>query len=232
MQFHGTKLRNIHIIAHSLGTFAADVVGRHYRGDIGRISGLDPGGPGFDGLSPGRRLDKTDAMFVDVIHTDTQNTSLSLYGRGTAIAVGHVDFYPNGGSDQPGCTMQRFEDLITRPIGEGIRRFVACHHYRSVDYYLETISPIIGSKCLMIGYECDSYADFEKGRCSLCDDTTVVRLHRRQAPIDLPPEMDEDDIEDIKDNIPNYHHCAIMDFVPTCSYDRHRYSNKIRSSTC
>ena len=41
-------------------------------------------------------LDKTDASFVDVIHT-----SEITYKR----AVGHVDFYPNGGFLQTGCPL-------------------------------------------------------------------------------------------------------------------------------
>ena len=38
---------------------------------IGRITGLDPAAPGFDFDDPRLRLDKTDAAFTDVIHTDT-----------------------------------------------------------------------------------------------------------------------------------------------------------------
>lgn len=39
---------------------------------VGRITGLDPANPGFNYDSPVVRLDKTDAKFVDVVHTDTE----------------------------------------------------------------------------------------------------------------------------------------------------------------
>ena len=48
------------------------------------------------------RLLPTDATFVDVIHTNSGeiwNGALSL-----PEPVGQVDFYPNGGSHQAGCT--------------------------------------------------------------------------------------------------------------------------------
>lgn len=35
------------------------------------IPGLDPAGPYFDESDPRVRLDASDALFVDVIHTDT-----------------------------------------------------------------------------------------------------------------------------------------------------------------
>lgn len=47
------------------------------------------------------RLDTTDADFVDVIHT---NSGPFTEGHLSMIeAVGHIDFYPNGGQFQPGC---------------------------------------------------------------------------------------------------------------------------------
>jgi len=48
-------------------------------------------------------LNPSCADLVDVIHTD------SLLGLFTA--VGHIDFYPNGGHNQPGCPSESLEML-------------------------------------------------------------------------------------------------------------------------
>ena len=58
--------------------------------------GLDPAGPYLSYTDPEVRLDPSDARFVDVIHTDAGLP-------GNSQNVGDVDFYPNGGSRQPGC---------------------------------------------------------------------------------------------------------------------------------
>jgi pancreatic triacylglycerol lipase len=55
----------------------------------------------FAGKKPLVRLDKDDAKFVDVIHSNTE-IALGL-GLGTSEESGHIDFYVNGGQYQPGC---------------------------------------------------------------------------------------------------------------------------------
>lgn len=61
------------------------------------FKGLDPAKPTFSRAGPEGRLDPTDAMFVDVIHTCGK--FLGLFEP-----LGHVDFYPNSGQpSQPGC---------------------------------------------------------------------------------------------------------------------------------
>jgi len=57
--------------------------------------GLDPSGPLFE-RNPSAGLERRNADFVDVIHTDG-------VGHGMMRPIGHVDFYPNGGKDQPAC---------------------------------------------------------------------------------------------------------------------------------
>ena len=43
------------------------------------------------------KLDSGDAKFVDVVHSNAGK--LGYYGN-----LGHVDFYPNGGTFQPNCS--------------------------------------------------------------------------------------------------------------------------------
>lgn len=64
-------------------------------------TGLDPAGPFFPLNDTSSRLDTSDAEFVDVIHTDSGD--LGGNELGMEEPIGHVDFYPNGGADQPGC---------------------------------------------------------------------------------------------------------------------------------
>lgn len=56
--------------------------------------GLDPSAAEFPLEAVENRLDITDALVVDVIHTQVTYS----------IPIGHVDFYPNGGFVQPGCS--------------------------------------------------------------------------------------------------------------------------------
>ena len=65
------------------------------------ILGLDPAGYLFEEANEKYHLDKSDANFVDVIHTNGE--SLAFGGLGIWKAIGHVDFYPNGGKSQRGC---------------------------------------------------------------------------------------------------------------------------------
>lgn len=57
---------------------------------------LDPAGKYFEAEHPDARLDSRDAQFVDVIHTDLDDSGLEQ-------PLGHLDFYPNGGENQKGC---------------------------------------------------------------------------------------------------------------------------------
>ncbi|XP_031975300.1 lipase member H isoform X3 [Corvus kubaryi] len=101
MLIDGASLDSMHMIGVSLGAHISGFVGQMFDGMLGRITGLDPAGPLYRGTAPSERLDPTDAQFVDVIHSDTD-------GLGYGEALGHVDFYPNGGTDQPGCPLTIF----------------------------------------------------------------------------------------------------------------------------
>ena len=65
------------------------------------LPGLDAAALHFQNEHIDVRLDPTDASFVDVIHTDSK--TFAIAGYGLSEAVGHIDFYPNGGYMQRGC---------------------------------------------------------------------------------------------------------------------------------
>jgi pancreatic triacylglycerol lipase len=111
------------------------------------------------------RLDPGDAEFVDVIHTDAK--SILMFGYGLEQPVGHVDFYPNGGTDQPGCGMLHLPavgmsrmdslDVATDIVS---RHLVSCSHTRAISLYIESLK--MGQECRFIAHECQSYEDFNQ----------------------------------------------------------------------
>nr|XP_014293871.1 phospholipase A1 member A isoform X2 [Halyomorpha halys] len=90
----------IHIVGFSLGAHVAGHVSNYLTSNHGilidRITGLDPALPLYATSVDEFKLDKSDAKFVDVIHSNP-----GMFGK--AEPSGHVDFYINGASIQPGC---------------------------------------------------------------------------------------------------------------------------------
>lgn len=183
------SLDRFHMIGHSLGAHLAGYAGytlqREFGLTLGRITGLDPAEPLFTDTEPLVRLDRSDAHFVDVVHTDA--TTLAMGGLGMRAAIGHVDFYPNGGSNNPGC-MGPLSDHIGAPhrgsgggIFHGIQQFLSCNHVRSYQFWLEAVrAPLeqpahaVGElppgSCPFMGITCSSWDDFRRGHCFQCDD--------------------------------------------------------------
>lgn len=99
------NVQNLHLLGHSLGSHIMSYVGKNFTDPkIYRITALDPAQPGFQGRNPMIRLNKTDANFIDVIHTDGR-PFLPWLGLGMTVGVGDVDLFVNGGKWQPNCLL-------------------------------------------------------------------------------------------------------------------------------
>ncbi|KAK2495612.1 hypothetical protein MC885_014335 [Smutsia gigantea] len=193
----GVSESSVHIIGVSLGAHVGGMVGHFYKGQLGRITGLDPAGPEYTRASLEERLDAGDALFVEAIHTDTDSElsqpSWALRSRvgphtalgvgavllgtlpwdlerascsekvtglcflsdlGIRIPVGHVDYFVNGGQDQPGCPTF---------IHAGYD-YVICDHMRAVHLYISALE----NSCLLMAFPCASYKAFLAGHCLDC----------------------------------------------------------------
>ncbi|XP_069720830.1 lipase member H isoform X3 [Phaenicophaeus curvirostris] len=148
MLVDGASLDSLHMIGVSLGAHISGFVGQMFDGALGRITGLDPAGPLYRGKPPSERLDPTDAQFVDVIHSD-------IDGLGYGEALGHIDFYPNGGDDQPGCPLTIFSGL----------QYFKCDHQRSVLLFMSSLK----QSCNITAYPCGSYRNYRHGKCTSCE---------------------------------------------------------------
>jgi hypothetical protein len=121
---------------HSLGAHLCGHAGMSTT--LQRVTGMDPAGPWFEGsLDRTVGLNPTSARLVDVIHTDTT--------YGTLRDVGHIDFYPGGGRNQPGCVVD------------------TCSHSRGYQYMDESIS----ANCFQARSKCTDYNSLP-GSCSTC----------------------------------------------------------------
>ncbi|XP_075235998.1 pancreatic lipase-related protein 2-like [Lycorma delicatula] len=173
----GVQPEFCHVIGHSLGAHLAGYVGNilqtKFNRKLGRITGLDPAEPHFSKTDPIVRLDPTDANFVDIIHTDA--TPFIEGGLGMDEPIGHLDFYPNGGENQPGCDkgMMNYIQQEKNSFIKGIRKFLGCDHVRSLEYFTESVN----TQCQFLAVECDSWKNFIAGECFDCDDDNRVCAH-------------------------------------------------------
>ncbi|XP_063897576.1 pancreatic triacylglycerol lipase [Helicoverpa armigera] len=142
----GLNPSDIHLIGHSLGSHISGFAGKSFTAltghRVGRITGLDPAGPCFSDVIETFRLNANDADFVDVIHSDA-----GVFG--VSENVGHVDFYPNGGSQQPNCSPTDF----------------SCSHSRAWLMFAESVV----RPRAFVGVKCDSWNAFREGLCDYQD---------------------------------------------------------------
>lgn len=113
-------------------------------------------------------LDASDAIFVDVIHTDAVDSIVQV-GVAVAKASAHIDFYPNGGRNQPGCPVSTTTSFETvRNFDADEIELVLCNHYRAVDIFIESMTKTIPS---IIAFPCENYDKFKAGKCTQCTPT-------------------------------------------------------------
>lgn len=151
---NGAKISDMTLIGHSLGAQIAGLVGGSLGGELKAIYGLDPAGPAFTfpfDIGVARRLDKTDAQYVQCIHT----ARLTL---GVNSNCGHGDFYPDSGFRMPGCF---------GPI---------CSHLRVVMLFRSSLD----RKNAFVGTHCNSdiSARFHRYECSANQDSMGIYNHK------------------------------------------------------
>uniref|UniRef100_A0A4W4HP93 Lipoprotein lipase n=1 Tax=Electrophorus electricus TaxID=8005 RepID=A0A4W4HP93_ELEEL len=167
----GYPLEKLHILGYSLGAHVAGIAGNLTNNKVNRITGLDPAGPTFEHADRLKRLSDDDAEFVDVLHTNTRGTpDLSI---GIQRPVGHVDIYPNGGTFQPGCSLQNAMRMITTYGLYNVDQLVKCSHERSVHLFIDSL---VNWDRQSLAYRCSSKEAFSKGLCLSCRKNRCTRL--------------------------------------------------------
>ncbi|XP_022822130.1 lipase member H-A-like [Spodoptera litura] len=134
----GMSYDRVHLVGFSLGGHLVGNAGRETGSRVRRITALDPAGPFWDNDS--NRLVRTDARYVEVIHTEITFT-------GFRDLCGDADFYPNGGSSMPGCS------LTIRPL--------SCSHGRAYEYMASSVK-----YNHLLANQCGSLNDAINNRCT------------------------------------------------------------------
>ncbi|XP_059172418.1 pancreatic lipase-related protein 2-like [Physella acuta] len=171
METFGLRLDDLHLIGHSLGAHLAGDIGRRLGGRIARITGLDPAAYLFEGKPIDKRLDPSDAVFVDVVHSDAVRLTFPYKGLGILNPLGHVDFYPNGAYLQPGC-VDKYLGLY--PI-DGPE----CSHRRAAEYYVDSINTTY--HCM--AQQCSDFKSFLDHHCSQCSNTSCNVMGYLASPL-------------------------------------------------
>uniref|UniRef100_A0A1E1W799 Lipase domain-containing protein n=3 Tax=Pectinophora gossypiella TaxID=13191 RepID=A0A1E1W799_PECGO len=120
----GASYGSMHLVGFSLGSHLVGNAGRQLGGRLARITALDPAGPLW--VYNSNRVSANDAIYVEGIHTNG-----GMVGLGLGSAIGHADFFPNGGVTQPGCYT---------PI---------CDHNRAWEFFASSVTHnhLIGTEC-------------------------------------------------------------------------------------
>lgn len=172
----------IHMIGFSLGAHVAGFAGKALKLldiRVGRITGLDPASPLFRQMLSASllSLSSDDAAFVDIVHTD--GARIWSEGFGLFNPIGDVDYFPNGGLDQPGCEQVRGSVIVSRFEGT-MNSSVVCNHLRALQFFLESLKAVSDpNACQFTTFPCPAgWSMFQRGECfpTNCTDSNCVTM--------------------------------------------------------
>ncbi|CAG9107374.1 unnamed protein product [Plutella xylostella] len=170
MNATGARMKDFHLVGHSLGAHICSYVSYHL-GGVSRITGLDPAQPCFRTSDLTSKLDTSDADFVDVIHTNGR--LLKKIGFGLPEPIGHADFYPNGGMKQPGCrnkTRSFWSRVLGRLSPEHLQQAI-CSHGRA---YLLFTESLINNNCTFRAHRWNlTYEGVNSSIADVCDKSSA-----------------------------------------------------------
>ncbi|KAK5644544.1 hypothetical protein RI129_005844 [Pyrocoelia pectoralis] len=168
---NGLNPRKIHIVGFSLGAHIAGCASELLKNNgfmIGRITGLDAASPLFRHShirDKSKKLDRSDALLVDAVHTDS--SPFFTDGFGLLEPIGHVDFFPNGGFEQPGCYDKK-ASVVMSHLEKTITKETACSHLRAWELFKETLQIKVNKapKCSFTAYKCrGGFEEYRQGEC-------------------------------------------------------------------
>lgn len=191
--YKGLDMSSVHLIGHSLGGHASGFCGKFtsffMNQKISRISGLDPAGLMFHSTMSDSRLDKSDASYVDVMHTNGCYSYWTPWTDcfGINENLGHTDFWPNGGEYQPACRKKQLSgqqgSVNQTNIQDGTQQLtsqssknltgmadkisgeIGCDHEMAYIYFLESID-FNTDGTYYLARPCQNWTSYTDGLCS------------------------------------------------------------------
>jgi len=141
----GASMDDMGVIGHSAGAITVSFVGKALNGTLPVLISLDPPKMFTYFLFKKHLPEKTDAKYVEVLHTSA--------GEGSPQdrnALGHADFYPNGGRFQPVCNTHESTEAQNH-----------CNHMIAIDYFAESIHSLPG----FWSKKCTNFENITKEGC-------------------------------------------------------------------
>ncbi|KAI1306091.1 Pancreatic lipase-related protein 2 [Halotydeus destructor] len=145
---------------------------------IGRITGLDPSARDFQGYGNIVKLpylNEQDAEFVDIIHTSAvknggDDTDVENGRLGMSIVMGHADFYPNGGQEQPYC-----------------RAIPRCSHERARHYFAASLTTDKDVYKLLFSHRTENHQEYLDSKPKTSRASFLQNLLKKNVDVKAPP---------------------------------------------